>query len=132
MIPKVSSPTLRLTFAVCLAFLAVFWLTPPPPAEAIFPLAYSWSCTSRYCSFSVTTSNHGAYAWGFGDGTSAGKSTSTTVYHFYDIPVDEDFHNFDVNLVGYATMSSGSPDNIIGCTITVAASNLGIGTGGSC
>lgn len=132
MSPKVSRPTLRLAFAMLLAFATVFSLTPPPPAEAVFPLAYSWSCVSRTCSFSVTTSYHGAYAWTFGDGTSQAKSTSSTANHFYNIPVDEQFHNFTVNLSGYANMSSSSPDNIIGCSITVAASNLGIGTSGSC
>lgn len=102
------------------------------PASAVFPLNYSWSCTSRTCSFSVTTSNHGAYQWGFGDGTSSSKTTSTTANHFYNIPIDEQFHTFNVTLSGYATINSTSPDNIIGCNISVAASSLGIGTSGTC
>lgn len=107
-------------------------LLPTAPAEAVAPLSYSWSCTSRYCSFTVTSNNHGAYQWGFGDGTSSSKTTSTTINHFYDIPVDDEFHTFNVTLSGYATINSGSPDNIIGCNITVAASYVGIGTSGSC
>lgn len=102
------------------------------PAHAVAPLAYDWSCVSRSCSFTVTTSNHGAYKWAFGDGTFSSKTTSTTASHFYNIPVDDQFHNFTVYLSGYATLSSPSPDNVIGCDITVAASNVGIGTSGSC
>jgi hypothetical protein len=118
------------TLVLLLALAAVLGWT--PPAESLAPLGYTWSCASRYCSFYVTTHNHAAYQWNFGDGTITGISTSTTATHFYNIPVDEQFHSFNVQLAGYATVSSGSPDNIIGCTITVAASNVGIGTGGSC
>jgi hypothetical protein len=130
MVPKIPSPRLACIFVVLLTLgTALLWT---PPAESVAPLGYTWSCSSRYCSFSVTTSNHGAYQWNFGDGTLTGKSTSTTALHFYNIPVDEQFHNFNVSLIGYATLGSGSPDNIISCTITVAASSIGIGTGGTC
>ena len=116
--------------AALLALAAVLCWT--PPAKALAPLAYSWSCASRYCSFYVTTNYHGAYQWNFGDGTLTGISTSTTASHFYNIPVDEQFHTSTVYLMGYSTVDSGSPDNIIGCTVTFAASNVGIGTSGSC
>jgi len=122
----------RLTDALAAAFTLAVMLFWPAPAKSLAPLAYSWSCASRYCSFYVTTNNHGAYQWNFGDGTISSKTTSTTAQHFYNIPIDEQFHNFTVTLAGYATINSGSPDNIIGCTITVAASAVGIGTSGSC
>ena len=102
------------------------------PARSIAPLGYSWSCASRYCSFTVTTSYHGAYQWNFGDGTLTGISTSTSASHFFNVPVDETFHNSTVHLIGYSTPTAGSPDNIIACTVTFAASNVGIGTSGSC
>ena len=128
-IPR-SSARLTCVLIVVLSFAAsVVWT---PPAESLAPLGYTWSCTSRYCSFSVTTNYHGAYQWSFGDGTLTSKSTSTSAFHFYNIPVDGEFHQFDVALIGYATPSTGSPDNIISCTITVAAAGFGIGTGGSC
>jgi hypothetical protein len=104
----------------------------PPPASSLAPLGYSWSCASRSCSFYVTTTNHGAYQWNFGDGTITGVSTSTTASHNYTTPIDEQFHNANVALAGYSTPSAGSPDNIIGCQITYAASVVGIGTSGSC
>jgi hypothetical protein len=103
-----------------------------PPARAFAPLGYSWSCSSQYCSFHVTTTNHAAYLWNFGDGTITGISTSTTATHVYNVPNDNQFHYFTVYLAGYATVSSGSPDNVIGCTIAVAGSSVGIHTSGSC
>ena len=115
---------------VLLMLAAILWAT--RPAESLAPLGYSWSCASQHCSFSVTTTNHGAYLWNFGDGTITGISTSTTASHTYGTPSDGQFHHADVALAGYATASSGSPDNIISCTITYAASNVGIGTSGSC
>lgn len=132
MTAKISRPSFRVTctLAVLLALTAVLgWA---PPAESVAPLGYSWSCTSRFCSFSVTTTNHGAYQWGFGDGTSSAKTTSTTANHFYNVRIDEQFHTVNVTLSGYATLGSGSPDNIIGCNVVFAASSLGIGTSGSC
>jgi len=104
----------------------------PPPATSLAPLGYSWSCASRSCSFYVTTSNHGAYQWNFGDGTITGITTSTIASHNYTTPIDEQFHNANVALGGYSTPTSGSPDTIIGCQITYAASVVGIGTSGSC
>ncbi len=74
----------------------------PRPAESLAPLGYSWSCASRYCSFYVTTTNHGAYQWAFGDGTLSSKTTSTSASHFYNTPIDEQSHNATVTLVGYA------------------------------
>jgi hypothetical protein len=132
MVPRIPSSSSLWACALIglLSLGAVLWWT--PPAESIAPLGYTWSCTSRYCSFSVTTNYHGAYQWGFGDGNVSSKSTSKTANHFYNIPVDNQFHSFNVTLVGYATLNTGSPDNIISCTITVAAANFGIGTGGSC
>jgi hypothetical protein len=127
--PKPSARVLCLLLAL---FAAAIFLWPAPPAEALFPVAYSWSCTSRNCSFSVTTTNHGAYKWGFGDGTSSSKTTSTTANHFYNTPVDDEFHTATVTLSAYASLSSPSPDNIIGCNIVYAASYVGIGTSGSC
>lgn len=109
---------------------AIFWAT--RPAESVAPLGYSWSCASQSCSFYVTTTNHGAYQWNFGDGTITGISTSTSAFHVYGTPNDGQFHHADVALAGYATVNSGSPDNIISCTITYAASSVGIGTSGSC
>jgi len=123
----------RLTIAMtATALTLVVLFLQPVPAKALAPLGYSWSCASRFCSFYVTTSNHGAYQWNFGDGTITGITTSTSASHFYNVPIDEQFHNVTVYLAGYSTPSSGSPDNIIGCQITYAASAVGIGTSGSC
>lgn len=132
MVPKILSSSYRVpnTLLMLLALAAVFsWA---PPAESVASLAYSWSCSSRYCSFYVTTNNHGAYKWSFGDGTSSSKSTSTTATHFYNVPLDDQFHSFQVSLAGYPALSSGSPDNIATCTISVFASDFGAGTSGSC
>ena len=121
----------RTTCLLVLLTLAVL-LYPAPRADALAPLAYNWSCTSRQCYFTVTTSNHGAYQWNFGDGTLSSKSTSKSAFHFYNTPIDNQFHTATVSLIGYATASSSSPDNIIGCTIVYAAASVGIGTSGSC
>lgn len=129
---KISSPTSLTYRALTALLLLAAILGGSRPAASLAPVAYSWSCASRYCSFYVTTSNHGAYLWNFGDGTITGVSTSTTASHFYNIPVDNQFHTANVALAAYSTPSSGSPDNIIGCTITFAAANVGIGTSGSC
>jgi hypothetical protein len=104
----------------------------PPKAESIAPLGYSWSCSSQNCSFTVTTSNHGGYLWNFGDGTITGVSSSTSAFHHYSTPNDNQFHYANVNLAGFATAGGGSPDNITGCQIVYAASAVGIGTSGSC
>jgi hypothetical protein len=104
----------------------------PPKAESLAPLGYNWSCSSRSCSFNVTTSNHGGYQWNFGDGTITGVSSSTSAYHFYNTKIDNQFHTANVTLAGYATAGGGSPDNIVGCQIVYAASAVGIGTSGSC
>lgn len=123
---RLGLPVLLVTLA-CAG--ALWW---PVPAQSLAPLAYSWSCASRACSFTVTTNNHGAYQWNFGDGVITGKSTSRTKSHFYNVPVDEQFHTVTVTLAGYATLSSGSPDNIIACNVVFAASAVGIGTSGTC
>lgn len=125
-----SSSLIPRTLTALLLLAATFWAT--RPAESLAPLGYSWSCASQHCSFTVTTTNHGAYRWNFGDGTITGISTSTSASHTYGTPSDGEFHHADVALAGYATVNSGSPDNIISCTITYAASNVGIGTSGSC
>ena len=133
MIRNTKNAPSRLAVALAVAALTLgALLLMPPPAKSLAPLAYYWSCGSRYCSFGVTTTNHGAYQWNFGDGTITSITTSTTASHFYNIPIDERFHNFNVALAGYSAVNSGSPDNIIGCQITVAASAVGIGTSGSC
>jgi hypothetical protein len=123
----------RLPLALALLSVGIgnLWLT--RPAEPLAPLAYTWSCSSRFCSFQATTNFHGAYQWNFGDGTLTGQSTSKTTSHFYGgTPIDGQFHTATVHLIGYAFLGAGSPDNIIACDIVYAAAAVGIGTSGTC
>lgn len=58
---QMSKPSARVLCLILTLFAAAIFLWPAPRAEALFPLAYNWNCTSRNCWFTVTTTNHGAY-----------------------------------------------------------------------
>lgn len=101
-------------------------LMQPRQASAIAPLGGSWICNAyAQCSFTRTTSNHATYQWNFGDSSFSGLTTAGTVYHTYNIPYSVTPVHFTVYLMGYATSSGGSPDNIVGCTITTYRTAVG-------
>lgn len=98
----------------------------PRSASGIAPLGGTWSCDANArCAFTRTTSNHATYQWNFGDGSFSGLTTSVTTYHFYNIPQTTTPQHFTVYLMGYATSSGGSPDNIVSCTITTYRTAVG-------
>jgi hypothetical protein len=106
-----------LLISACLVLIAGTTLPGPQKASAIAPLAFNWACYPQdgECYFTVTSTNHAKYSWGFGDGSFYGPTTSTTAYHDYNFSGSEAL--FTVTLVGYATVGSSSPDNIISCTV---------------
>lgn len=104
-------------------------------AEALWPLSYYWFCegislTQVACSFTVANPGPSGYRyqWQFGDGSQTGRLASTTVTHYYAVPTGQSV-NFNVNLLGYASATSPSLDNVIGCTIS-AGNTYGGGPGG--
>jgi hypothetical protein len=98
----------------------------PQDASAVAPLGGSWTCNAyAQCSFTRTTSNHATYQWNFGDGSFSGLTTAGTVYHTYNIAQTVTPQHFTVYLMGYATSSGGSPDNIVSCTITTYKPGVG-------
>jgi hypothetical protein len=98
--------------------IAVLIALPTRKAEAVGDLEFDWDCDQlAQCTFTRVLNNHATYQYNFGDGNFSGLTTSTTVYHTYSIP--NGTSNFTVYFMGYATSSGGSPDNIIGCTVTV-------------
>ena len=114
----------RLSLLCAAALVCTLALLLPPKASALAPLAGTWSCGAYAgCVFNVTTSNHASYQWGFGDGTSSGITTATTVWHTYNIPYTTTPQHFSVTLVGYN--SAGSIDNIVGCTVTTYRTGVG-------
>lgn len=106
--------------AVCALALALSsTFVPPQKASALGSLSNTWQCGGSYpsCSFTVTSNNHAAYKWNFGDGTFSSCSTSQNASHLYSVGIGE--HHFDASLIGYNSTACSSPDNIIGCSITV-------------
>jgi hypothetical protein len=98
----------------------------PQNASGIAPLSGTWSCGAyASCVFQITTSNHAAYQWNFGDGSFSGLTTAATTWHTYNIPPTTTPQHFTVYLMGYATSSGGSPDNVVGCTITTYRTSVG-------
>lgn len=94
-------------------------------AEALWPLSFSWHCsaetlTSVLCYITVTHPGPSGYEykWLYGDGSQSGRSTSTEEYHSYAVSFGQT-DEFDLMLLGYASSSSTSLDNVIGCTILV-------------
>jgi hypothetical protein len=124
------------TLLIFAALLVALIIIPPQQSDALAPLAYRWHCNAYNgsCSFTVTTSNHSFYNWNYGDGSFSGISSSTTVYHTYNVPKSQNPYYFTVYLIGYNS-SASSPDNIIGCTIEVYNSYSpggNPGTAGTC
>jgi hypothetical protein len=105
----------------------------PRKASAIAPLSFTWSCQppDGVCTFNVTSGNHSTYRWGFGDGSTYGPSSSTTVSHDYNF--SGSYQYYTVTLSGYVG-GSGSPDNIISCTVEAQGVSPGgnPGAGGTC
>ncbi len=102
--------------AVLIALVAgVIILSTPKKASAVGQLEYDWFCSppDGVCDFTVTTNNHPKVFWNWGDGTTTGPTTSMTAQHDYAVGGGGTF--FTVSLAGYATVGSGSPDNIIAC-----------------
>jgi len=98
----------------------------PQEAESIAYLSGSWSCGAyANCAFFRTSSNHATYQWSFGDGSYSGLTTAVTTYHTYNIPYSTTPVHFTVYLSGYATSGGGSPDNVVGCTITTYRTGVG-------
>jgi hypothetical protein len=103
-----------------------FALLLPQKASAIAPLSATWSCgASATCAFTRTSSSHATYQWNFGDGNFSGLTTAVTTYHTYNIPQTTTPQHFTVYFMGYATSGGGSPDNIVGCTITTYRTAVG-------
>lgn len=103
--------------AVFVALVAGLVFSTPKRASAIAPLEFDWDCAppDGICDFDVTTTNHPKVYWTWGDGSSTGPTTSMSATHDYYVTTGG--QNFTVTLVGYATVNSGSPDNITQCTI---------------
>lgn len=120
--------------SMCLALAAGALVSAPRKASALAPLSFSWSCSppDGECDFTVTSTNHAKYYWSFGDGSSYGPTTSTTAFHDYTVTTGGQY--FTVTLVGYATVGSSSPDNIISCQIEAQGPSPGgnPGAGGNC
>jgi hypothetical protein len=120
--------------SMCVALVLGAMVTTPRQASAIAPLSFSWSCSppDGECYFNVTSTNHAKYTWNFGDGTGFGPTTSTSAYRDYTVTSGGQF--FTVTLVGYATVGSSSPDNIISCQIEAQGPSPGgnPGAGGNC
>ena len=113
----------RLTLGLFLVDVALLL---PQQASSYAPLTGTWSCGAYgSCLFQVTSHNHPAYQWNFGDGNFSGIQTSASIYHTYNIPADSLPHYFQVYLIAYGTVSGGSPDNIVGCAITAYRSSAG-------
>jgi len=107
-------------------FLVALALLVPQDASSIGTLTGTWSCGAyASCLFVVTSHNHAAYQWNFGDGNFSGVQTSTSVYHTYNISQGTDLRHFQVYVMAYATVNGGSPDNIIGCYITTYKTTVG-------
>lgn len=116
----------RLSLLCAAALVCTPTLLFPPKASAIAPLAGTWICNAYgSCSFTRTTSNHATYQWSFGDGSFSGLTTAVTTNHTYSIPANNTIYHFTVYLSGYATSGGGSPDNIVGCTITTYRTGVG-------
>lgn len=105
-----------------------------PDAEAVWPLAYAWNCvgtsaTQVQCDFQVTNPGPSGYRykWQFGDGSQTGLLASTTVTHYYAVSAGNT-GSYTVYLIGYASASSPSPDNIIGCNVSFG-NDYGVGGG---
>jgi hypothetical protein len=98
----------------------------PQQASGIGVLTATWSCGAYAgCTFTRTSSNHATYQWAFGDGTFSGLTTAVTTNHTYNIPYGTDPVHFTVYFSGYATPGGGSPDNVIGCTVTTYRTGVG-------
>jgi hypothetical protein len=103
-------------------------------AEALWPLSFSWYCAAETptlvrCDLTVTNPGPSGYEykWLFGDGSQSGRSTSTEEVHYYAVSAGQ-YDEFDLALLGYASASSSSLDNVIGCTIAIA-NDYGAGGG---
>lgn len=96
------------------------------PAQPIAPLTGNWSCGAyASCVFTITSNNHPAYQLNYGDGTFSGVKTTRMYTHLYSIPTGPTLKHFTVYIMAYGTIAGGSPDNIIGCTVTTY--NAGVG-----
>jgi hypothetical protein len=97
-----------------------------PQKASGLALSGTWSCGAyASCVFQITSSNHATYQWNFGDGNFSGLTTAATTWHTYSIPYTTTPQNFTVYLMGYATSSGGTPENIVSCTVTTYRTGLG-------
>lgn len=116
----------RLVPALTVAALCGLASLAPQKAEAIGTLTGNWWCDAyAQCEFTVTSNNHPAYSFGFGDGASTGVQTSKTAYHFYSSVSGVTPVHFTAYILAYATTGGGSPDNIIACNITTYRTTVG-------
>jgi hypothetical protein len=104
---------------------AMIFLT-PQKASSIGTLTGTWSCGAYAgCVFNITSNNHPAYQLNYGDGVFSGVQTTHAYWHTYSIPTGPTPRHFTAYILAYATTGGGSPDNIIGCTVTTY--NAGVG-----
>lgn len=124
----------KMILALVLALPAVALLLPTEDAKALGALSFHWECDppNGVCDFEVTSSNHAKVQWTFGDGSGFGPTTNMTTSHDYNFSGSE--HTYTVTLIGYTTVSSSSPDNVISCSVAAQGSSPGgnPGANGNC